>query len=211
MKDFLNGITKENPVFCLYIGLCSTLAITTSINNAIGMGVCVILVLIASNAIISAMRNIIPDDVRIPVFIVIIAALVKCVALLLQAYIPSIYSTMGVYIDLIVVNCIVLGRAEAFASKNGVGASIMDGLSMGCGYTVALLLISFIRQILSTGAIALDNPVTSENIFTLQLFPEEFTISMFSTPTGAFFTFACIAATFAYFLNKKKATAVKKG
>lgn len=204
MKNFLNGIIKENPVFVLYLGLCSTLAVTTTINNALGMGVCVILVLIASNMIISAIRKLVPDEIRIPVFIVIIAALVKCVALLLQAYIPSIYSAMGVYIDLIVVNCIVLGRAEAFASKNGVLASAVDGLSMGCGYTCALLLISIIRQILSTGALGLSNPVSGATIFNLQLFPADFAISVFGTSTGAFLTFACVAATFTVLKNRKK-------
>lgn len=210
MKGFLRGIVKENPVFVLYLGLCSTLAITTSINNALGMGVCVIAVLICSNAIISAMRHIIPDEIRIPVFIVIIAALVKCCALLLQAYIPSIYSAMGVYIDLIVVNCIVLGRAEAFASKNGIGASIMDGLSMGLGYTFALLVISLIRQIIATGAIALENPLTGATIFNLTLFPSDFTVSMFGTPTGAFLTFAVVAAVFTVFTKKDSKKAGEK-
>ncbi len=197
MNNFIKGITKENPVFVLYLGLCSALAITTSINNALGMGVCVILVLICSEIIISALRKIIPNEIRIPVYIVIIAALVKCCGLLLQAYIPSIYSAMGVYIDLIVVNCIVLGRCEAFASKNGIGASIMDGLSMGLGYTFALLVVSIIRQILSTGMLVLDNPMTGANIFSITLIPADFTISMFGTPTGAFLTFALIAAGFA--------------
>lgn len=197
MKNFIKGITKENPVFVLYLGLCSALAITTSINNAIGMGVCVIVVLICAEIIISALRKIIPNEIRIPVYIVIIAALVKCCGLLLQAFIPSIYSAMGVYIDLIVVNCIVLGRCEAFASKNGIGASIMDGLSMGLGYTFALVVVSAIRQVLATGMLVLDNPMTGANIFSLTLFPADFTISMFGSPTGAFLTFAVIAAAFA--------------
>lgn len=197
MKNFIKGITKENPVFVLYLGLCSALAITTSINNAIGMGVCVIVVLICAEIIISALRKIIPNEIRIPVYIVIIAALVKCCGLLLQAFIPSIYSAMGVYIDLIVVNCIVLGRCEAFASKNGIGASIMDGLSMGLGYTFALVVVSVIRQVLATGMLVLDNPMTGANIFSLTLFPADFTISMFGSPTGAFLTFAVIAAAFA--------------
>lgn len=204
MKGFLKGLTSENPVFVLYLGLCSALAITTSLNNALGMGVCVILVLICAEIIISALRKIIPNEIRIPVYIVIIAALVKCCGLLLQAYIPSIYSAMGVYIDLIVVNCIVLGRCEAFASKNGIGASIVDGLSMGLGYTFALVVVSAIRQVIATGAIALDNPMTGANIFTLTLFPEQFTISMFATPTGAFLTFSIIAACFAA-LNARSA------
>ena len=136
-ENFTAGFIRENPVFSLYLGLCSTLAITTTLNNAIGMGVAVIVVLIMSNVIISLIRNITPSEIRIPVYIVIIATLVKIIQMLIKAYAPSLDSALGVFIPLIVVNCIILGRAEAFASKNGVFDSALDGLGMGLGYTVS--------------------------------------------------------------------------
>lgn len=195
MKNFKNGLIKENPVFGLYLGLCSTLAITTSLNNAIGMGVAVICVLIMSNVIISAMRNVIPDDIRIPVYIVIIATLVKIIQMLISAYAPALNTSLGVFIPLIVVNCIILGRAEAFASKNPVGASALDGLGMGLGYLLAVLAMSFIRQLLSTGALMMTNPFNEAQVlFNIQIIPEDFTISLFSAPLGAFMTFAILAA-----------------
>ena len=137
-ENFTAGFIRENPVFSLYLGLCSTLAITTTLNNAIGMGVAVIVVLIMSNVIISLIRNITPSEIRIPVYIVIIATLVKIIPMLIKAYAPSLDSALGVFIPLIVVNCIILGRAEAFASKNGVFDSALDGLGMGLGYTVSM-------------------------------------------------------------------------
>lgn len=195
MQNFKNGLIKDNPVFGLYLGLCSTLAITTSLNNAIGMGVAVIAVLILSNVIISAIRKIVPDDIRIPVYIVIIATLVKIIQMLIQAYAPALNSSLGVFIPLIVVNCIILGRAEAFASKNGIFDSALDGLGMGLGYLLAVLVMSFIRQLLATGALSMTNPFDeSQVLFHLQLIPEDFTISMFSAPLGAFMTFAFLAA-----------------
>ena len=139
-ENFTAGFIRENPVFSLYLGLCSTLAITTTLNNAIGMGVAVIVVLIMSNVIISLIRNITPSEIRIPVYIVIIATLVKIIQMLIKAYAPSLDSALGVFIPLIVVNCIILGRAEAFASKNGVFDSALDGLGMGLGYTVSIIL-----------------------------------------------------------------------
>lgn len=196
MKSLLSGFFKENPVLVLYLGICSALAISTSLNNALGMGVAVIAVTMMSNTIISLLRHIIPDEIRIPVYIVIIAALVKVCEMLIQAYLPSLYSALGVFISLIVVNCIILGRAEAFASKNGVVASMIDGLSMGLGYTLSLVLISVTRQILGTGAVSLTNPMTNEIIFDIQLIPSGFEIGLFTSPAGAFITFACFAALF---------------
>ena len=145
-NNFKNGFIKENPVFGLYLGMCSSLAISTSLNNAIGMGACVTLVLIASNVIVSAIRKITPDEIRIPVYIVVIASLVTVVEMIVHAFMPELYTSLGVFLGLIVVNCIILGRAEAFASKNGVVASAIDGLGMGLGYTFALLLISIVRE-----------------------------------------------------------------
>lgn len=207
MKNFTAGLIRENPVFSLYLGLCSVLAVTTSVNNALGMGVTVIIVLVLSNAVISLLRKIIPDEIRIPVFIVIIATLVKCADLLLQAFTPELSSTLGVFISLIVVNCIILGRAEAFASKNGVIDSILDGLGMGIGYTVGLTLMALIREFLSTGAITLINPFTNELIAKIGLpadIAAEYAISLFKDPMGAFLTFALIAAGVAALNNRSK-------
>lgn len=209
-ENFFAGFIRENPVFGLYLGLCSTLAITTSLNNAIGMGLSVIVVLTASNIIISAIRKITPDEIRIPVYIVVIATLVKITGMLLQAYFDSIYSAIGVYIDLIVVNCIILGRAEAFASKNGILDSALDGIGMGLGYTLALLVMSVIRQILGSGVLSFANPMTNEMIFSLRIIPESFTVSMFTTPTGGFLTFAVLAAALTVYKNSKAAKLQKK-
>lgn len=212
MQNFKNGLIKDNPVFGLYLGLCSTLAITTSINNAIGMGVAVIFVLILSNMIISAIRKLVPDEIRIPVYIVIIATLVKIIQMLIQAYAPALDSSLGVFIPLIVVNCIILGRAEAFASKNGVLDSALDGVGMGLGYLLAVLSMSVIRQLLSTGVLSMTNPFNEAQVlFSLRLIPEDFTISMFSSPLGAFMTFACLAAGLtAYKLHVQKKEAAAK-
>lgn len=209
MQNFKNGLIKENPVFGLYLGLCSTLAITTTINNAIGMGVAVICVLIVSNVIISAIRKIVPDDIRIPVYIVIIATLVKIIQMLIQAYAPALDTSLGVFIPLIVVNCIILGRAEAFASKNGVLDSALDGLGMGLGYLLAVLAMSFIRQILATGVLSMTNPFNeAQTLFSITLIPEDYTIALFSTPLGAFMTFAILAACLTAY--KKHADAKQK-
>lgn len=148
-----NGIVKENPTFVLMLGMCPTLAVTTSAINGLGMGLSTTVVLLFSNMIISALRKIIPDRVRIPAYIVIVASLVTMVQLLLQAYVPSLYSALGIYIPLIVVNCIILGRAESYASKNGPVVSTFDGLGMGLGFTLALTCIGLVREILGSGAI----------------------------------------------------------
>lgn len=205
-ENFTAGFIRENPVFSLYLGLCSTLAITTTLNNAIGMGVAVIVVLIMSNVIISLIRNITPSEIRIPVYIVIIATLVKIIQMLIKAYAPSLDSALGVFIPLIVVNCIILGRAEAFASKNSVFDSALDGLGMGLGYTVSIIIMSLIRQVIATGIVSFDNPFNAaQNLFSIRIVPEDFIISMFSQPFGAFCTFACLAAGLtAYKTHKEK-------
>lgn len=204
------GFLRENPVLVLTLGLCSSLAITTELNNALGMGLSVIFVLVFSNMIISMIRNITPDEIRIPVYIVVIATLVKVVDMFLHAYVPSLYNALGTFLGLIVVNCIILGRAEAFASKNGIIDSALDGLGMGIGYTLVISLISLIRQILATGTLSMYNPITLETLFELPIIPEEFKISVFSTPTGAFITFACIIAAYIAYKNHKE-NAKKKG
>lgn len=209
-ENFTAGFIRENPVFSLYLGLCSTLAITTSLNNAIGMGVAVILVLIMSNVIISLIRNITPSEIRIPVYIVIIATLVKVIQMLIKAYAASLDSALGVFIPLIVVNCIILGRAEAFASKNKPLDSALDGLGMGLGYTASIVIMSAIRQVIATGILSFDNPFDiTQNIFSIRIIPEEFTISMFTQPFGAFCTFACLAAGLMAYKNHQAEKAKK--
>lgn len=157
MKPYLerikNGLLTENPVFVLMLGMCPTLAVTTSAINGFGMGVSSLVVLAVSNLVISLLRKIIPDEVRLPAFIVVVASFVTVVELLMEAYIPSLYAALGIYIPLIVVNCIILGRAEAFASKNPPIVSLFDGIGMGLGFTVALTIIGAIREILGNGSI----------------------------------------------------------
>lgn len=149
--EFIKGIFQENPIFFIVLGLCPTLAVSTSVNNAIGMGLAATFVLVCSNAFISAIRNFIPDKIRIPCYVVVIAAFVTIVEMVMKAYAPVLDQALGVYVPLIVVNCIILGRAEAFASKNPVLASMVDGLGMGGGFTLALLIISAIRETLGAG------------------------------------------------------------
>ena len=181
LKPLYNGIIKENPTFVLMLGMCPTLAVTTSAINGMGMGLTTMVVLIMSNFVISALRKIIPSRMRIPAYIVIVASLVTVVQLLLQAYIPSLYDTLGIYIPLIVVNCIILGRAEAFASKNNPLLSIMDGLGMGLGFTLAL--IGLVREILGSGpAFSMTLPISFEPI------------TIFVMAPGAFFILALLTA-----------------
>ena len=153
LQLILKGIIKENPVFVLVLGMCPTLGTTTSVTNGLGMGAATTAVLIMSNLVISLIKNFIPDKVRIPAFIVVIASFVTMIQLLMQAFMPPLYEALGVFIPLIVVNCIILGRAEAFASKNGPVDSMLDGLGIGLGFTTALTLIGSIREILGSGAI----------------------------------------------------------
>ncbi len=153
IKNFTKGFIKENPVFVLLLGMCPTLGVTTSALNGLGMGLATAFVLMGSNTVVSAVKDFIPDKVRIPSFIVIIASFVTIVELVMQAYLPGLYEQLGLFIPLIVVNCIVLGRAEAFASKNSVGASLVDGLGMGLGFAFALTLLGGVRELLGSGAL----------------------------------------------------------
>ncbi len=152
-KIFLNGITKENPVFRLVLGMCPTLAVTTAAINGVGMGLAATFVLVGSNLVIALLKNFIPDRVRIPAFIVVIATFVTMVQLLMEAFVPALFDSLGIFIPLIVVNCIILQRAEAFASKNSVFSSVVDGLGMGIGFTLALTLLASIREIIGAGTI----------------------------------------------------------
>ena len=152
-KNFTKGFIKENPVFVLLLGMCPTLGVTSSAINGLGMGLATAFVLVMSNIVIALIKNFIPDKVRIPSFIVVIASFVTIVQMVLQAYLPALYAQLGIFIPLIVVNCIILGRAEAFASKNGVWSSILDGLGMGLGFSLALTILGAIREMLGAGAI----------------------------------------------------------
>ena len=184
IERLYNGIIKENPTFVLMLGMCPTLAVTTTAINGIGMGLSTTAVLVFSNLIISALRKIIPDRVRIPAYIVIVASLVTIVQLLLQAYVPSLYSALGIYIPLIVVNCVILGRAEAFAMKNKPVISAFDGAGMGLGFTVALVCIGAVRELLGAGS-----------IFGVAIMPASYQpISIFILAPGAFFVQACLTA-----------------
>lgn len=184
IERLINGIVKENPTFVLMLGMCPTLAVTTSAINGAGMGLSTTAVLMFSNLIISALRNIIPDRVRIPGYIVVIASLVTIVQFLLEGYVPAVNSALGLYIPLIVVNCIILGRAESFAAKNGPVLSFFDGLGMGLGFTVALTLIGAFREFLGAG-----------QIFGMQVMPASYEpITIFILAPGAFFVLACLVA-----------------
>lgn len=197
LERLTNGLLKENPTFVLMLGMCPTLAVTTSAVNGLGMGLTTLVVLALSNLFISLLRNIIPNKVRIPAYIVIIASFVTMMQLLLQAYIPSIYKALNIYIPLIVVNCIILGRAESYASKNGLLLSLFDGIGMGLGFTVALTIIGAVRELLGAGC-----------VFGFQVMPSAYEpIRIFTSAPGAFFVLACLTA----IQNKIKINGEKKG
>lgn len=184
MERLVNGLIKENPTFVLMLGMCPTLAVTTSAVNGIGMGLATTVVLVLSNIMISVLRKLIPDGVRIPAFIVVIASFVTIVELLLKAYIPSLYSALGLYIPLIVVNCIILGRAESYASKNGVIYSAFDGLGMGLGFTFGLTCIGIIRELVGAGT-----------LFNISVMPASYEpLTIFILAPGAFLVLAFLVA-----------------
>lgn len=184
-KIFFDGIIKNNPVLIQLVGLCSVLAITTSVQNALGMGAAVIFVLLGSNVVISLLRNFIPNKVRIPAYVVIIATFVTIIKMLLEAYADAIYQSLGIFIPLIVVNCIILARAESFASKNGVLASTVDALGQGLGYTLAVVIVATIRELFGAGT-----------ILGARIIPEEFTIGIFTQAPAAFIILGLVIAFF---------------
>ena len=205
MERLQNGIIKENPTFVLMLGMCPTLAVTTSAINGVGMGLSTTVVLVMSNMLISLLRNIIPDRVRVPAFIVVVASFVTIIQFLVQGFIPSLYSALGIYIPLIVVNCIILGRAESYASKNPVLPSIFDGLGMGLGFTVGLTLIGIVREVIGAG-----------QIFGFQILPLAdaasgklgYTpVTIFVLAPGAFFVLGVLVAV----MNVLRERAEKKG
>ncbi|MBO8477245.1 MAG: electron transport complex subunit E [Bacteroidetes bacterium] len=191
IKIFVNGFIKENPTFVLLLGMCPTLGTTGSAINGMSMGLATASVLIFSNMAIAAIRNIVPDKVRIPAYIVVIASFVSLLQMLMQAYVPDLYSTLGIFIPLIVVNCILLGRAEAFASKHGVIDSLFDGLGIGLGFTVALTLLGSVREFLGTG-----------KVFGLAIYPESYAPLLFILAPGAFIVLGLLIA----LVNKLKSS-----
>lgn len=178
-----NGIIKENPTFVLMLGMCPTLATTTSAINGLSMGLATMFVLICSNVVISLIKKLTPDMVRIPVFIVVIASFVTILQMVMQAYVPDVYAELGLFIPLIVVNCVILGRAEAFAAKNSTGASLMDGIGIGLGFTLGLTLLGICRELLGAGS-----------VFGFTLVPEAYNMLMFVLPPGAFITLGFLVA-----------------
>lgn len=182
-NNFTKGFIKENPVFVLVLGMCPTLGVTSSAINGLGMGLATAFVLMMSNVVISMVKDIIPDKVRIPSFIVIIAAFVTVVQLIMQAYVPALYKSLGLFIPLIVVNCIVLGRAEAFASKNNIVSSAIDGIGIGLGFSFALVLLGSIREILGSG-----------KIFNMSIYPENYVTLVFVLAPGAFIVLGYLIA-----------------
>ena len=196
-ERLMNGLVKENPTFVLMLGMCPTLAVTTSAINGIGMGLSTTAVLIMSNMMISMRRKIIPDSVRMPAFIVIVASFVTIVDFLMEGFVPSLYDSLGLYIPLIVVNCIILGRAESYASKNPVIPSIFDGIGMGLGFTVGLTSIGIVRELIGSG-----------KIFNMQILPDSYEpFTIFILAPGAFFVLACLVA----LQNKVKNNLARKG
>lgn len=192
-----NGIVKENPTFVLMLGMCPTLAVTTSAINGIGMGLSTTAVLVMSNMLISMLRKVIPDSVRMPAFIVVVASFVTIVDFLMAGFVPGLYKALGLYIPLIVVNCIILGRAESYASKNPVLPSVFDGIGMGLGFTIGLTSIGIVRELLGAG-----------EIFGIRVMPESYEpLTIFALAPGAFFVLACLVA----LQNKVKANIAKKG
>ena len=179
----MNGIVKENPTFVLLLGMCPTLGTTSSAINGMGMGLATMFVLICSNVVISLIKNLVPDMVRIPIFVVVIASFVTLLQMVMQAYVPGLYATLGLFIPLIVVNCILLGRAEAFAAKNNPLASFFDGLGMGLGFTIALTLLGGVREFLGNG-----------KLFNIAIMPEDYGMLIFVLAPGAFIVLGYLIA-----------------
>ena len=209
-KVMMNGIIKENPTFVLLLGMCPTLGTTSSAINGMGMGLATMFVLICSNVVISLIKNLIPDMVRIPSFIVVIASFVTLLQMVMQAYVPGLYATLGLFIPLIVVNCIVLGRAEAFAAKNSIGASALDGVFQGLGYTMVLVIMCIVREFLGGGSFG-GGLIDTANGFRItldgtgsgvQIFPSQYAAGILKLPFGGFLTLGCLIALVQYLMRR---------
>ena len=209
---FKDGLITSNPVLVSMLGLCPVLAITTSIDNAIGMTLAVLVVLVLSNITISLIRKLIPDEIRIPIFIIVIATFVSCIELLMHAFTPALFDSLGIFIPLITVNCLILGRAEAFASKNKVLPSIVDGCGMALGYGLALFIVSFFRELIGTQSLTISNPFNNAQFirFAFDKNVLDLSLGFFTTPAGAFITLAIIIAVMAAFKEGKPARQARK-
>ncbi|MGO5050591.1 electron transport complex subunit RsxE [Dysosmobacter sp. Sow4_B12] len=201
-KQFMDGLLYQNPVLVQVLGMCSTMAITTSFFNGLGMGLAVTIILTLSNVIISAIRKIVPDKIRIAMFIVVIAGFVTMVDLFLQAFVPALAESLGVFIPLIVVNCIILGRAESFSYKNGVVASFFDGVFQGIGYTLVLLTMCIIRELLGAGTFG--GGLLGAGGKGIQIIPAQFPAGMLTLPVGGFLVLGCLIAAMQWALSKSK-------
>ena len=197
-----NGLIKENPTMVLMLGMCPTLAVSKFAMNGIYMGLSTTAVLVFSNLIISLLRRVIPNEVRLPAYIVIVASLVTVTELLIEAYLPSLYKSLGIYIPLIVVNCIILGRAEGFSYKNSIGASFFDGICQGIGYTLVLLAMCIIREFLGNGTFG--GGLLGPEAKGIQIIPAEFGIGVMTLPVGGFLTLGCLIALMQWALSKSK-------
>ena len=206
-KQFKEGLITKNPVLVQLLGMCSTMAITTSLFNGIGMGLSVLVILTCSNVVISLLRKLIPNKIRIAAYIVVIAGFVTIVDLLMQAYLPDLSESLGVFIPLIVVNCIILGRAEAFASKNSVGASFIDGVAQGVGYTVVLIVMCIIREFLGNGSFGGGILCGGAG---LQIFPSEYGALLLVMPFGGFLVLGCLIALMQWALKKAESKKSKE-
>jgi len=201
-KQLKEGLITNNPVLVQLLGMCSTMAISTTLFNGLGMGISVIIILTCSNIVISLVRKLIPDQIRIACYIVIVAGFVTIVDLLMQAYLPSLSKSLGVFIPLIVVNCIILARAEAFASKNSVGASALDGIFQGLGYTLVLVVMSVIRELLGNGTFG--GGLLGPDKAGIRIIPEGYPAMMLILPVGGFLTLSCLIALMQYILRKRE-------
>ena len=207
-RQLKEGLLTKNPVLAQLLGMCSTMAITTTLFNGLGMGLSVTLILICSNVLISLLRKVIPGSIRIAAYVVIISGFVTMVDLLLQAYLPALSEGLGVFIPLIVVNCIILGRAEAFASKNSVAASALDGVFQGLGYTIVLVIMCVVREFLGSGTFG--GGILGADGAGIRILPEQFPAMMMILPVGGFLTLGVLIAVVQYFLNKSKKGADQK-
>ena len=207
-KQFKDGLLTQNPVLVQLLGMCSTMAITTTLFNGIGMGLCVTIILICSNVVISLLRKVIPSKIRIAAYVVVIAGFVTIVDLLMQAYLPALSESLGIFIPLIVVNCIILGRAEAFASKNSVAASALDGVFQGLGYTIVLVIMCVVREFLGSGTFG--GGILGVDGAGIRILPEQFPAMMMILPVSGFLTLGVLIAVVQYFLNKSKKGADQK-
>lgn len=198
LKTFTKGLLIENPLLVLSIGLCSSLGVTTSVFNGFGMGISMTFVLLMSEIVISIFKKLIPQAIRLPVFIIIIAAFTTIVQMVLQAYVPALYSALGVFLPLIVVNCIIMGRIEAFASKNSIGDSVLDALGMGVGYTIVMVAISLIRELFGAGTLLAGTALK------IEIIPEVYRIGLLNSAPGGFIVFGIIGAIVQFTKRKNK-------